>query len=40
MERRFGAMSPRKILMIAGSVLLWITVLAVLLVIFGMGDEP
>ena len=26
--------------MIAGSVLLWITVLAVLLVIFGMGDEP
>ncbi len=40
MERRFGAMSPRKILMIAGSVLLWIVALAVLLIIFGMGDEP
>nr|MBR4281484.1 LCP family protein [Clostridia bacterium] len=40
MERRFGAMSPRKNLMIAGSVLLWIAVLAVLLIIFGMGDEP
>ena len=40
MERRFGAMSPRKILMIAGSVLLWITALAALLIIFTMGDEP
>ena len=40
MERRFGAMSPRKILMIAGSVLLWAAALAVLLIIFGMGEEP
>ncbi len=39
MERRFGAMSPRKILMIAGSVLLWAAALAVLLILFGTADE-
>ena len=39
MERRFGAMSPRKMLLILGSLLLWIGVLAVLLFMFGMGDE-
>lgn len=39
MERRFGAMSPRRILLIAGSVLLWAAALVVLLVLFGLGDE-
>ena len=40
MERRFGAMSPRKILMIGGCILLWAAALIVLLVIFSIGDEP
>ena len=40
MERKFGAMSPRRILIIAGSVLAWAAALAVLLIILGMGDEP
>lgn len=40
MERRFGVMLPKRILMIAGSVLLWIAMLAVLLITFGTGDEP
>ena len=39
MEHRFGAMSPRKILLIAGSVLLWAAALVVLLVIFGQQEE-
>lgn len=39
MERRFGAMSPRRILVIAGSVLLWAAALVVLLILFGIGDE-
>ena len=39
MERRFGAMSPRKILLIAGSVLLWAAALVVLLIMFGLGGE-
>jgi len=38
-ERRFGAMSPRKILTIAGCVLLWIVALVVLLVMLGMDHE-
>ena len=38
MERRFGAMSPRKILMIAGSVLLWAAALVALLIVFGMDE--
>lgn len=39
MEHRFGAMSPRKILLIAGSVLLWAAALVMLLVIFGQQEE-
>ncbi len=39
MERRFGAMSPRRILLIAGSVLLWLAALVVLLVMFGVGEK-
>lgn len=39
MERRFGAMSPRKILMIAGSVLLWVVALIVLLIVLGMDNK-
>ena len=40
MERRFGALPPRKVLLIAGSILLWTAALIVLLILFGMGDEP
>ena len=42
MERRFGAMSPRKILLIAGSILLWAGALVALLFILGMDEtaEP
>ena len=39
MKRRFGAMSPRKILTIAGSFLIWIAALAALLLFFGMDEE-
>lgn len=39
MKRRFGAMSPKKFLMMAGSVVLWFAALAALLIIFGMGDD-
>ena len=40
MERRFGAMAPKKVLVIAGSILLWAVALLVLLILFGMGEEP
>ena len=41
MERRFGAMSPRKVLTVGGSVLLWAVALVVLLIIFGKPEpEP
>ena len=33
-------MAPKKVLVIAGSILLWAVALLVLLIIFGMGDEP
>ena len=39
MKRRFGALSPRKFLMMAGSVVLWFAALATLLIIFGMGEK-
>ena len=40
MERKFGTMSPRKILLIGGCVLLWALVLMALLLILGVGEEP
>lgn len=39
MERRFGAMSPRKIQTIVGCVLLWVVALVVLLVMLGVNRE-
>lgn len=38
-ERRFGTMSPMRMAIIAGSVLLWAVALIALLVVFGLGDE-
>lgn len=38
-EHKFGSMSPRKILMIAGSVLLWAAALVVLLIVLGIDEK-
>lgn len=40
MKRRYGAMTPRKILIMAGSVLLWVALLAALLIVLGVDEEP
>ena len=39
MERRFAGMSIRKLLLIGGSVVLWLAMLAALVVVFGMDDQ-
>lgn len=39
MERRFGAMSPRRILLIAGGVLLWVAALVAVLILFGTDKD-
>ena len=39
-ERRFGELSPRKVLLIAGSIVLWAVALLMLLLFLGVGDEP
>ena len=38
-ERRFGELSPRKVLLIAGSIVLWAVALLMLLVFLGVGEE-
>jgi len=38
-ERRFAGMSIRKLLLIGGSVVLWLAMLAALVVVFGMDDQ-
>ena len=40
MRKRLGALSPRKLAFILGSIVLYILVLAVLLVLFNMEEEP
>ena len=40
MERKFGAMSPRKVLVIAGSILLWAALLIALLIVLEVDVEP
>lgn len=40
MKHKLGAMPPRKILMVAGCVLLWAAVLVVLLVVLGKDEAP
>ena len=40
MRSRFGAMTPRRILIAGGSILLWAALLTVLLIFFGAGGEP
>ena len=39
MEHKFGSMSPRKILMIAGSILLWAAALMALLIVLGIDKK-
>ena len=39
MERRFAGMSLRKLLLIGGSVVLWLAMLAALVIVFGMDDQ-
>ena len=39
MERKFGSMAPRKILTIAGSILLWAAALAALLIVLGIDEQ-
>lgn len=39
MERKFGSMAPRKILTIAGSILLWAAALVALLIVLGIDEQ-
>ena len=39
MERKFGSMAPRKILTIAGSILLWAAALVALLIVLGIDEK-